>query len=237
MLKTKEGYKMNIIKSLLPAIIIILFQATSILSQSSFEGTIKFKITHDGDVSFLDYHMKENNLRMEMGENAEAVFLKRDDKSLILMPEEEMYMDLNQSLFKNIPGMNNPQKDEEIEEEIDIDKFKTGKVMSILGYECHQWLFKDENDDDEVEAWVTGEIGNFMLMQGPMGGGYSPGWNSSLKNSGFFPMLVITRDEDGEETSRFEATEVEEKSLSDALFEVPSNYSEMKIPGMDSFMK
>ena len=70
-----------------------------------------------------------------------------------------------------------------------------------------------------------------------MGGGYSPGWSSSVKNSGFFPMLVITRDEDGNETSRFEATEVEEKSLSNELFEVPSNYGEMKIPGMNSFMK
>ncbi|MDX1700981.1 MAG: DUF4412 domain-containing protein [Melioribacteraceae bacterium] len=228
---------MNKTKVILTLISIIFFQTTLVFSQSPFEGKIKFKIKTDNDISYIDYYIKEKNLRIEMGENAEAVFIKQDDKSLILMPEEEMYMDLNQSIFKNIPGMNNPQEEQESEEEFDIEKYKTGKVMSILGYECHQWLFKDETEDDEAEAWVTNELGNFMLMQGPMGGGYSPGWGSSVKNSGFFPMLVITRDEGGDETSRFEATEINEEKLNDRLFKVPSNYSEMKIPGMDSFMK
>lgn len=227
---------MNRIKIIL-ALFIFLLQSMLAFAQSPFEGTIKFKISNDDDVNYLDYYMKDKNLRIEMGENAEAVFVKQGDKSLILMPEEKMYMDLNNSMFKNIPGMSGMEEENETEKEFDIDKYKTGKVMSILGYECHQWLFKDDGDDDEVEAWVTSELGNFLLMQGPMGGGYSPGWGSSVKNSGFFPMLVITRDSNGEETSRFEATEVDERSLSDGLFKAPSNYSEMKIPGMDSFIK
>ena len=50
-------------------------------------------------------------------------------------------------------------------------------------------------------------------------------------------MLVITRDEDGEENSRFEATEVKKESLSNNLFTFPSDYSEMKIPGMKGLFK
>lgn len=209
-----------------------------LFAQDNFEGKVKFKITYDDEVSFLDYFIKGENFRMEMGDNAEAVFIKTADKSLVLMPEEKMYMDLDNSLFSNIPGMVETEDDDDEEyEEIDITKYKTGKSKDILGYECHQWIFTDEEEDDEVEAWVTNEVGNFMLMQSPMGAGYSPGWSSSVENSGFFPILVITRDEDGEETSRFEATEIKEQSLDDDIFAPPSDYSEMKIPGMDSLFK
>lgn len=209
-----------------------------LIAQSTFEGKVKFKITHEDEVNFLDYFIKGDNIRIEIGDNEQGVFLKNSEKTLILMPEEEMYMDLDQSVFKklsNMTGMNNDQKNNE--EQIDFEKYKTGKVMEILGYECHQWVFKEETEDDEVEAWVTDELGNFMMSQSPMGGGYSPGWSSSVQNNGFFPILVITRDDDGDETSRFEATEINETDLEDALFSPPSNYTEMKIPGMDSFLK
>ena len=221
--------------------LIVFASFTSFLAQDQFEGKIKFKIAHDGDEMFMDYFIKGGNLRMEMGENAEAVFIKNEDKSIVLMPEEKMYMDLDNSLFSKIPGMagmNNEDDDEaEDEEEFDIEKYKTGKTKTIQGYECHQWIISDEDDDEEIEAWVTDELGNFMFMQSPMGGGYSPGWSSSIKNRGFFPMLVITRDEDGEENSRFEATEVKKESLSDKLFAPPADFSEMKIPGMDGLFK
>ena len=217
---------------------IFLLFSIQLIAQSDFEGKVKFKITHDDDVSFMDYYMKDDNVRIEIGENEQGVFLKTADKSLILMPEEKMYMDLDKSVFSKLPNMNGMNEDQENnDEEIDFEKYKTGKVKDIMGYECHQWIFKEENQEDEVEAWVTGELGNFMMTQNPMGGGYSPGWSSSMKNNGFFPILVITRDDGGDETSRFEATEIEEKNLEDALFSPPSNYTEMKIPGMDSFFK
>ena len=221
--------------------LIIFASFTSFLAQDQFEGKIKFKITHDGDEMFMDYFIKGASLRMEMGDNAEAVFIKNEEKSLVLMPEEKMYMDLDNSLFSKIPGMTGMNKedknDDKDEKEFDIEKYKTGKTKTIQGYECHQWVIPDEDDEEEVEAWVTDELGNFMMMQSPMGGGYSPGWSSSIKNRGFFPMLVITRDEDGEENSRFEATEVKKESLSNKLFSPPSDFSEMKIPGMDGLFK
>ncbi len=92
-----------------------------------------------------------------------------------------------------------------------------------------------KNEDEyeyETEAWITSELGNFMMMNNPMGEGFSPSWSKSIKDKGFFPLLVITRDSDGEENSRFEALEVDKKSISDDLFKIPSGYSEMKIPGM-----
>lgn len=215
---------------------IFLFLLNTITAQD-FEGKVKFKISHDGDENFLEYFIKGENIRIEMGDNAEAVFIKSPEKSMLLMPEEEQYMDLNNSIFSRLQEMSGMGNEDDEQEEYNINDFKTGKVMTILDFECHQWIFKEKDEDEEVEAWVTDELGNFMLMSSPMGGGYSPGWSSSVKNNGFFPILVITRDEDGEESSRFEATEVDKKSLDDELFGPPSHYEEMKIPGMDSFLK
>lgn len=208
-------------------------------AQNNFEGNIKFKITSDDNSVDMNYFLKEGKFRIEMGEKGEnAVFINANGKSLILMPEQKMYMDLNNSMFAKMKEMmgnkDEDENEEKNEKDFDINKYRTGKTKTILGYECEQWIFNDMEDDeqDQVEAWVTDELGNFMLMENPMGSGFSPGWGGSFKDKGFFPLLVITKDSDGEEVSRFEATEVNKKSLNDDLFQAPSDYSEMKVPGM-----
>lgn len=198
----------------------------------SFEGKIQFKMTHEGEAVVIDYFMKDNNIRMELGNNKEAVFIKNKDKSIVLMPEQKMYMDLDNSIFNKIKNMAGANKEAENDEkDFDINKYRTGKTKTILGYDCSQWIIKDKDDGDEVEAWVTDELGNFMFMKSPMGGGFSPGWSSSVKNNGFFPILVISKDSEGNETSRFEATEISKQSLQNSLFAPPANFEEMKIPG------
>lgn len=227
------------ISSLILAAVLVL-STNLTFAQKNFEGKVKFKITHDEDVMFLDYFMKKDKLRMEMGDNKEAVFIKTAEKSLVLMPDQKQYMDLNNSLFSKLPGMtgmgNEKEEDEEIKD-VDFEKFRTGKTMDLLGYECAQWIINDEQEEGEVEAWVTDELGNFMLMSSPMGGGFSPGWSSNVKNNGFFPLLVISRDSNGEETSRFEATEVNEQSLDSDLFAPPSDFTEFQVPGMKGLFK
>ena len=220
--------------------VVVLALSTNLtLAQNDFEGKVKFKITHDDDIMFLDYFIKKEKLRMEMGDNKEAAFIRADGKSLVLMMQEKQYMDLNNSLFSKLPGMTGMknEKDEEEIKEIDFEKFRTGKTMDLLGYECAQWIIDDEKEEGEVEVWVTDELGNFMLMSSPMGGGFSPGWSSNVKNNGFFPLLVISRDADGEETSRFEATEINKQSLDSDLFAPPSDFTEFQVPGMKGLFK
>jgi len=111
-------------------IMLIFTSFVGLFAQADFEGKIKFKISSDGDEMFLDYFIKGENLRMEMGDNAEAVFLKSKDKSLILMPSEKMYMDLNNSIMSKLSGMagmNNDENDEE-EKDFNIEDYKTGKT-------------------------------------------------------------------------------------------------------------
>lgn len=222
--------------------ILFLFATISfntLVAQDNFEGKVKFKISsEEEDGMTMDYYLKDGNFRMEMGDAAKGtVFIYKGENSYILMPEEKMYMDLNNSLFSKLKDMMGKGDDDEDEKtkDINFEDFKTGKTKTILGYECQQWIMKDVNEDDfdyETEAWITDELGNFMLMKNPMGEAFSPSWSSSMKNNGFFPLLVITRNSDGEEQSRFEALEIDKKSLSSDLFGIPAGYSEMKIPGM-----
>jgi hypothetical protein len=230
---------LTIFKRSIILIFLLCFSFNHLVAQDGFEGKIKFKITSDDEEMFMDYFIKSDKLRMEMGEHNEAAFIHTGESSLVLMHEDKMYMDLDNSIFSKLPGMTDmeDESDENDPQEFDFEKFRTGKTKTILGYECEQWIFTDEEDEGEVEVWVTDELSDFMLMKSPMGAGYSPGWSNSVNNSGFFPMLVITRDDDNEVTSRFEATEVNKQSLDDDLFAPPSDYSEMKIPGMDSLFK
>ena len=87
-----------------------------------------------------------------------------------------------------------------------------------------------------MEAWVTKDIGNFMFFESPMGGDDMPEWYSEFSGVGFFPILVIEKDDSGEEESRWEVTSVEEKPLSDDLFTPPSDYEKFEMPSMD-FLK
>lgn len=211
----------------------LLFLITSsIFAQATFEGSVKIKMTADDESFSMDYFIKADNMRMEMNSGEEVAFIVSGGKSLVLMLQQKTYMDLNNPMFKQIPGMSNMEDDNNSIEPFDINKYRTGKTKSILGYECEQWIINEDTDDEEVEAWVTDELGNFMFMKNPMGGDVTPNWGSSLKGKGFFPMLVITKDEDGEETSKFEVVNVDQKSLNNDLFSAPSDFEELKIPGM-----
>lgn len=211
----------------------LLLLANTIFAQTTFEGVVKIKMDADNETFFIDYFIKDDNMRMEMNTSEEVAFIMSGEKSLILMKEQKTYMDLNNPMFKQIPGMSGMSSDEEKSlESFDITKYKTGKTQNLLGYECEQWIFNDDEEDVEVEAWVTDELGNFVMMNNPMGGGFSPNWGSSLKNKGFFPLLVIARDEDGEETSKFEVVDIDQKDLNNNLFSAPSDFEELKIPGM-----
>lgn len=211
----------------------LLLLTNNIFAQTTFEGIIKIKMDADDESFFIDYFIKDDNMRIEMDNAEEVAFIMSGEKSLILMKEQKTYMDLNNPMFSMMPGMSGMDSDEEkFLDSFDINKYKTGKTQNLLGYECEQWIFNDEEEELEIEAWVTDELGNFMMMKSPMGGGFSPSWSSSLKNKGFFPLLVITREEDGEETSKFEVVDIDQKDLNNNLFNAPSDFEEFKIPGM-----
>jgi hypothetical protein len=219
----------TITKLLVCIVIFALFMQENLFSQA-FEGKINIKLVNDEEVSTMDYLVKGNKIRMEMkseeGEG-EAVMITdmQDLKMIILMAEEKMYMEY-------------PIK-EAIEEQKDDIQSEMGKIRltdetkTINGFNCQKL---DYEDDKNIESWITKDIGTLMLYENPMGGNEMPEWYSDFADEGFFPILVIEKDDSGEEESRWEVTSVEKKSLSDDLFIPPAGYQKMEIPMMD-FLK
>ena len=198
----------------------------------SFEGEIVMKITDkDQDKpQTVDYFVKGNKIRFEAkGEEGGAGAMILDTKNydaLILMPAQKMYMTYN---YKTALGgvrdtINNAMEKGNVK--------MTGETKDINGYNCEKWTFKDE-DGTTGEAWMTKGIRNFFFFSNPMGGNEDqPEWQKKLTNEGYFPMMVITKDSDGNIDSQMEVTSIEKKSLSESLFSAPAGYKKMEMPMM-----
>ena len=211
-------------KSVYHSVIVIclsLLLTFSLNAQNKFEGKVNIKVTSDGDEATMGYLIKDNMMRFEMGEDVSQYSLIdfTNKKMLMVMPEDEMYMEIPASkIFSDV------QKEANAE----MGKInKTGETKEINGYTCEKWIYKD--DDITTESWLAKDLGGFIFLDNPMGGSKSE-WQTEIETSGYFPMLIINLDEDGEEESRWEVTSVEKKSLSADLFAPPANYEKMTMP-------
>lgn len=201
----------------------ILFTTLCIVSMpgsaraQAFEGTVAYKITTEEGTIPMTYMVKGNNVRVEMegrqGMKAVLLIDTKDNKTIMLMEKMKMYMEM--------PTMPPPNMDESKPEVT-----KTGKTRKILGYTCQQILVKE--GDKSGEVWVTKELGKFQMfkMGGPRGQNEDEVWQKLIGEEGGFPLLAITK-ESGKELSRMEATNVEKKSLDNALFKIPEGYKPM----------
>jgi hypothetical protein len=204
---------------------ILILSALSLTAQNTFEGKVKFKVTgsDDDESAVIDYFIKDDKIRMEVGDAMGAVIIFDATTIKMLMQSQGMYMEYPKDMM--LGDMSNNDDDYEEYNEEFAPKI-TNETKNILGYECRQWIF--ESEEGTVEMWVTDELGSFMPMQGPMGGEI-PEWQTKIADGNFFPMLV-TVDDDGDKVSAFEVIAVDKSSLSDDLFTVPKNLKKMDMP-------
>lgn len=181
-----------------------------------FEGIVHFKNTTDGRASEFDYFVKGDKSRMEIeseryGGKAAIVMDPGAKKVLMLMPGQKMAMEM---------PMTEPQAGQS--EKAKGELVRTGKTQTILSYPAEQLLYK--SDGGETEIWGAKELGYFGGIQRPGSSPSDTAWVQGLKAEGFFPLLVIHRDQAGKESGRMEATKVEKQSLPDDLFVAPPDY-------------
>jgi hypothetical protein len=194
----------------------------------TFEGIVHFKSTRDGKAREYDYLIKGNKIRIEIGErNSQFNVIVDPDakKTLLLMPERKMVMEM--------PMTEDNKTDSTAAGKNGISFTRSGKTETILGHTCEQILVK--SDDGETEICGAKGMGYYAGMHRPGMGGSSSGapvWAKELKEQGFFPLRVVTKGSDGSEKVRLEATNVEKKSLDDALFTTPSDYQKFDRGGM-----
>ncbi|MEX0778146.1 MAG: DUF4412 domain-containing protein [Balneolales bacterium] len=190
------------------------------VSAQQFEGAITYKLEADGERQNLTYFMKSNKARIEvaieqLGGNAVVLIDSEADQMTVLMDQLSMYM--------RIPFA----KESEIDSDEDTGNFQlTGKTRTIADVNCHQYLHTD-GDGIETEVWtpVEDNFGSFHFRS--MGGNMSAVNQSVMPDFTFFPFLLISNGKD--QKMRMEVTSLDEKSLDDNLFTVPSNFREMNM--------
>jgi len=211
--------------------LIFLIFAGDAQSQSNFEGKMQVKMTGEDSNGNMNYSIKGDMIRIDfdMEESDEKMTMIIDTpkkRSLMLMPSQKMYMEYSL------------EDQAETKEEVDdyMGKAKmTGETKEINGYNCEKILFTDE-DENTSEIWATKELGVFRnFIGGQAGQSENPEWLPKFMREGFFPILGIQRDEDGEEEFRWEVVKVEKQTVSSDLFKIPAGFKKFEVPGLDLF--
>ncbi|MCF8240857.1 MAG: DUF4412 domain-containing protein [Melioribacteraceae bacterium] len=190
-------------------------------AQSEFEGKLKFKIENNGENSTIEYFVKGENFRMEFTGEVESVMIYKKEKFIMIVPSQKMYMEFGNDVA--MPG------DDMDEQELSQMPTKTSETKNFFGHTANKWIFSD--DETEVEIWAAEDIGNFAGFGGPMQ--EAPQWESMLEAEGFFPLMVVVKDNSGNIESKFEVIEMIEQKLDSKLFEVPEGFKKMSMPGME----
>lgn len=222
----------KIISSLLISTILVAFSTVSLAQNTNFEGQVKVNGEHEGTEYLVDYFLKGEKLRMEVQQPEKMVLISDSEYMIMLMPQNKRYIQFPKNQVEQMHQMmgSKPKSGSEDLIDKDIDLKKTGETKNILGRDCEQWVYEDQ--DKKVETWVTSGFSNFMGFTSPLEGGNADAWKGLFGNPDLFPMEMTQWDKDGSETSKFKITQMEEKSLLDDLFTPPSDYEKMNMMGI-----
>jgi hypothetical protein len=201
--------------------LLVLILSASVLPQDVFEGKVKFNINSDGQSTDMTYFIKDGKIKIDVEAESKSsiIYDTKKQTMLIIMPEQKMYMDMPVT----------PAEESEADEKKGEFK-KTGEKKDILGYASEKWVYKDE--ENNIESWLTKEIGSFVFFSNPMEKSEKTDWQTKLHAEGYFPLLMIVKDDKGKVTTNMEVISVEKQSLSSDMFTPPAGYQKISIPGM-----
>lgn len=213
---------------ILRTVLLITLLAAVVMAQG-FEGYVKYKMDAAGETTFMKYYKKGEKVRMEpeidqMEMGGAIIF--NEGKTFMIMPAQKMYMEFDDEMY----NLGNMDDDSETEEDEDFNKpVKTGETKDILGYTSEKWVFTD--DEYTTEVWAAKGLGEFVFLSAPMAQQEMPDWYEDLSSGGFFPMLVEAKAADGSLEGRMEVVEINEESIADDMFSIPSGYTKFSMPG------
>ncbi len=206
---------MRILKLL---ILLIIFAVPLLAQTNNFEGKIVLKVNTGGNDNYMNYLIKGNAVRMEMPQMPVGYMLLRDSTFYVVMPQQKMYMSVSAQQQKMM-GSGDPLKNLDDKRK----PIKTGRTKKILGYTCNEYVIKD--DAGTTTIWATDKFINFPGFDGTG----DDAMREVLGLEKFFPMSVIST-ENGVPV-KMEVTEIKRESVPAEKMELPSDFSEMKMPG------
>ncbi|MCW9707626.1 DUF4412 domain-containing protein [Fodinibius salsisoli] len=187
-----------------------------------FEGVIHYQFDkmEQQNMDDIQYMIKNGKIRMEfgMGPQSGAMLYKPDEsKMTFIMDQMKSYMSMDMTDMSQESNYDSKWDKSEVE--------KTGQTKEIAGHDCEIWNIANDNDE-KLTMCMANDLGTFMTPGNPMAKQNAPDWAKEIIAEGFMPLEVIEQS-GGNETVQMRATKIEEKSLSDELFEVPQGYRDM----------
>lgn len=199
-------------RTLLSAGLVAAMLPAGLAAQGRFEGVITLRTgTTKGNGVEDHLYVKGSRVRLERGEN--TVIWDQDGRQIAIRNAARQYVVL---------GTASQTKPSTLRFE------PTGRSETVAGYPCKYYKIVDSSDKARAsgEGCVTMALGFVKL--GP--GALVPADERTLRGQfrdGFLLLKVL--DQKGVAAS--EVTQVERRSLSDALFAPPAGYTEMKLRG------
>lgn len=234
--------------------------AAPLAAQNVFQGTIVNKITANGQSIESTIMTNGVRTRSETGMGGQSFISITDlgeGKSYTLMPAQKKYIVIDlKAAMEMASQMGESMRDKKGKPETatapDLSKVPkitaTGQKETIAGYSCEGYTMQMENGS-VLNFCIAKGLGTYSLMgmapggMGGMGGlgGGSPyaralASNPALKQlmeefkDGFFP-LKVTMTEGGTVKMTSEVTKIEKGSVPASAFAIPSDYTELKMPG------
>jgi hypothetical protein len=202
----------------------LLASSTSTILATSFEGTIAMSMTTGKRTTPVTYFIKGEGLRFESapvdGPKTTGLLNATTGAISILMDEQKMYMTVGA-----------PKKGKVVESTITA----TGRTETIAGYSCTEYVVKEKKS--VIEVWLTTELGAFPnLAEAFANRGRRSAWETLAAEQGGFALRVITKNNKGKVLLTLECTAVEPKSLDAALFVIPADYTQLKMPGLGELL-
>ncbi len=218
---------MSISKIMIALSFLLFFNSSLSIAQDKFEGKVTFEVSDEGQNQQISYFVKGNKflIQPESGEAAgQGSMIYDGDKKamIIIMTEQKMYMEMP------IDATDEISKSESVGPDYFV---KTGNSQNVMGYSCDEFEFKDE--DRKGLALMTKELGSFLFMDNPEGGGNSQ-WQKEIMNEGYFPMLVKEENSSGELETVFKVIDLELMKLDDKMFSAPPGYKKFDMPNMQN---
>lgn len=189
----------------------------------NFEGVIHYEFaeTAQSGMGDIPYMIKDDKMRIQFGDGQSEgamIFLPGKSKMLFILDNMKSYMNVDTDNWTDENAYESKWSESEMT--------KTGQSKTIAGYDCEIWRVTNANND-ELSLCMAEGLGTFMSPGNPMARRNAPGWAKEIVADGYMPLEVIEGAADGSTTVQMKAKRIEEKSLSDSLFEVPSGYKDM----------
>jgi uncharacterized protein DUF4412 len=201
-----------------------------VVVMKSQSGTEKMPIVQDET-----YYMKGTHLRIESSSNLSGLIHSKtamiedfdSGKIIALYPDRKQYMVMNLGEFAGAADTENSGN----------TLTRTGQKETIAGYTCEDYHLVITGENAEtVDICVAKGLGNYMSGFAKFFNARTrakleanPAWKGFFEG-GMFPLRQKIVSPDGT-TQEHVVTSIERKKLDDALFTMPSGFTEMKEPG------